>query len=294
MTLRPPSGGMAGHLVPGGAGGALAVGFVAAVLAFLAVLLVALALAADRLAEQWSGELSETATLQVFAAEDAVEAQARAALEVLRTTPGVRSVRIVEPAEQQALLAPWFGTDLALEALPLPLLIEVAADRDRLDREGLASRLAAEAPGAVYDDHAAWRVPIVAAAERLRAFAVACVALVALALGAVLALAASAAVAANGEVVETLRHVGARDRFIGAAFTRRLTRQAAVGAALGALPGLALLALLPRGSEQGFFLVGVGPQGERWLGPALVPLGCAAVAWVAVRLAVRARLRAWS
>jgi cell division transport system permease protein len=294
VTPRPRLRGPTGRLVPDGSGAALSVGFAAAVMTFLAVLLLALALAADRLADQWSGELSETATLQVFAAEDAVEAQARAALEVLRTTPGVRSVRIVEPEEQQALLAPWFGTDLALDALPLPLLIEVAADRDRLDREGVARRLAAEAPGAVFDDHAAWLAPIVAAAERLRIFAFACLALVALALLAVLSLAATAAVAANGEVVQTLRLVGARDGFIGAAFARRLTLQASAGAALGALAGLALLAFLPHASEQGFFLVGVGPQGIQWLAPALVPLACAVGAWIAVRLAVRAQLRRWS
>ena len=165
------------------------------------MLALALALAAGRLAASWEGELADTATLQVIAPEDGIEEQARAALNVLRTTPGVRSVRMVDLAEQEKLLEPWLGPDIPVESLPLPLLIEVATDRDRLNPESLALRLEAEAPGAVFDDHAAWRQPLIATAERLRIFALGCLGLMALALAAVLGLAAHAAIAANGPAI---------------------------------------------------------------------------------------------
>lgn len=272
----------------------LATGFVAGCFAFFAVLLLALALSAGRLAADWSSEAADIATLHVVAGADAVEAQARAALEVLRTTPGVRSVRIVEVDEQRALLAPWFGADVALDALPLPLLIEVATDPALLDRAALAQRLAAEAPGAVYDDHASWRGPLIATAERLRLFAFASLGLMAAALATVLGLVAAAAVAANAQSVETLRLIGARDGFITAAFTGRITRDVAAGAALGALIGLGLIALLPANGEAGFFLAGIGPTGWGWLAPALVPPACAAIAWGAARIAAGGSLRRWS
>ena len=89
------------------------VGFLAAVLSFLAVLALALLLAAGRLSASWQGELAGTATLQIFGPEAQIEEQARAALEVLRTTPGVRSVRMVDLAEQERLLEPWLGPDVA-------------------------------------------------------------------------------------------------------------------------------------------------------------------------------------
>lgn len=287
-------GGGAARLLPQDGRAGFAIGFVAGCFAFFAVMLLALGLAAGRLAADWSSEAAGVATLHVVAAGDAVEAQARAALEVLRTTPGVRAVRIVEIEEQRALLAPWFGSDLALDALPLPLLIEVATDPAGLDRAALALRLAAEAPGAVYDDHASWRGPLIATAERLRIFAFAGLGLLALALAAVLGLAAAAAVAANAQAVETLRLIGARDGFITAAFTRRVTRDAAAGAAIGALLGLGLIATLPAAGEAGFFLVGIGPSGWGWLAPALVPPACAAIAWAAARLAAGGGLRRWS
>jgi cell division transport system permease protein len=284
----------ADRVVPPGVGSALSIGFVAATMAFLGVLTLALALAAGRLADQWSGTLGGAATLHVFAEADAVEAQALAALNVLRTTPGVRSVRVVEVEEQRAMLAPWFGGEVALDALPLPLLIDVDIDRETLNRESLELRLKAEAPGAVFDDHSAWRGPLVVTAERLRVFAFACLGLMTLTLGAVIALASTAAIAANGQVIQTLRQIGARDSFIGGAFTRRFTAQATAGAAVGAAAGMALLAVLPAASEEGFFLVGVGLRGWHWLAPLAVPLVCGAVAWIATRLAARANLRRWS
>lgn len=284
----------ADRLVPRGAESTSAIWFLAATMAFFAVLALALALAAGRLAARWGGDLASTATLEIVAPDGEVEAQARAALNVLRTTPGVRSVRVIELDEQRRLLEPWLGPELALDALALPLLIDVETEPGRLNAESLELRLAAEAPGAVFDDHAAWRRPLVATAERLRLFAFGCVALIALALGAVLTLAARAAIAANAGVIRTLRLVGARDGYITRAFTRRFTRSAAAGAAVGTLGGMGLLAVLPQASEQGFFLVGIGLQGWHWVLPALIPPAAAAVAWAATRRAARRNLRRWS
>lgn len=290
--LRGRSGAWA--VVPRGAHSGLSVGFLSAVMAFFAVLVLALALAAGRLAASWQGSLADSATLQIIAPEADLEDQARAALEVLRTTPGVRSVRMVELAEQERLLEPWLGPDLPIESLPLPLLIEVETDRDRLNAESLILRLKAEAPGAVFDDHAAWRQPLVATAERLRLFALACLGLIAVALGAVIGLAAQAAIAANGKAIETLRLVGARDGFITEAFARRFTVSAFTGGLVGTVAGMGLLAVLPQASEQGFFLVGIGLQGWQWLLPLVVPVITGGVAFAATVLATRRNLRRWS
>ena len=284
----------ADRVVPRGAQAAVSVGFLTAVMAFFAVLALALALAAGRLADSWSGELSRDATLQVFAPQDEVEAQARAALNVLRTTPGIVSVRVVTLEEQKALLEPWLGPGFAVETLPLPLMIEVTTDRATLNQQSLALRLSAEAPGAVFDDHAAWRQPLVTTATRLRIFALCCLGLTLLALAAVIGLAARAAVAANGHVIQTLRLIGARDAYIADAFTRRLTLRALTGAVIGSGLGLGLLAGLPQADQQGFFLVGLGLRGWHWALPLLVPVIAALVAFAVTRWSTRARLRGWS
>ena len=263
-------------------------------IAFGAVLALALAVAATRLAHGWQDELANAATLQVFAPEDEIEAQARAALDVLRETPGVNSVRMVDLSEQERLLEPWLGPEIPIESLPLPLLIEVEADRAILDEVALLDRLRAEAPGAVYDDHAAWREPLVATAERLRAGALGGLAFAAATLAAVLALAARTTVAANGRVVETLRLVGAEDRFISRACTRRVILRAAAGAAAGTAAAMAVLVMLPEASGQSFFPVGIRLDGWRWALPLLVPPAATLIAWAASRATTRRRLRAWS
>ena len=57
--------------------------------------------------------------------------------------------------------------------------------------------------------------------------------------------------------------------------------------------GMVLLGYLPRASEPGFFLVGIGLAGWQWLLPLAVPLAAAAVAWAAAGAATRRGLRRW-
>jgi cell division transport system permease protein len=286
--------GAADRLVPRVAALDCAAVVLAAILAFLALLALALGLAAGRLAESWSGPRADVATLQVYAPEAQMEDQARAALNVLRTTRGVESVRMIDLAEQGALLEPWLGPDIPIESLPLPLMIEISTDRRAFDAAMLLQRLGAEAPGTVYDDHAGWRQPLVATAERLEIFAFAALALLGVALAAGLVLAARAALAASGPAVATLRLVGARDRFILRALTRPLVLSAAAGGFVGSVAAAPVVALLPRASEQGFFLVGIGLGGWAWLLAPTVPLAVLAISWGATRAAARRGLRRWS
>lgn len=273
---------------------AAATGFVAAALSFLAVLALGLAFATGRLAASWQGDLSAIATLQIVASEDQMEGQARAALDVLRTTAGVRSVRMLDLTEQERLLAPWLGPDVPIESLPLPLMVEVEIDRDSLDAEALVARLAAEAPAAVYDDHSAWREPLAATASWVRLFALASLGLLALTLAAAAGIAARASVAANAAAIATLRLVGARDGLLRGALARPVAGAALAGGAVGTMLGAALLALVPSGSEQGFFLAGIGLSGWHWLAPLLVPPAAAATALAGAALAAERGLRRWT
>ena len=142
--------------------------FTSAAMGFLAVFALALSLATGRLADRWSEALARTATVRISAPEGQMQAQTDAVIEVLRTTPGVVGARVLSVQEQRDLLAPWFGPDLPIDSLPLPQLVELRETGEGYDAEGLRLRLSAEAPGAVLDDHARWRRPLVRAADRLR------------------------------------------------------------------------------------------------------------------------------
>lgn len=265
--------------------------FSAAAMAFLVVFALALSLASGRLASRWSEELARSATVRISAPAEQMAAQTEAALNVLRTTEGVESARALSLDEQRELLSPWFGADLPLETLPLPQMIEVIETESGFDGDGLRLRLSGEVPGAVLDNHARWRAPLVAAASSLRLLGWLSIIIIALATGAMITLAANAALAANAQVIAVMRLVGARDGYIAQAFVRRFTLRALSGAAFGTVVGGVALALLPRASEEGGFLTGLGLQGTQWLLLLLIPSLAGLVAFIATRLAAKNTLR---
>ncbi len=279
------------RVVPPSGAAARLTGLVAGAMAFLAVFALALSLAAGRLADRWETTLARTATVRISAPADQMTLQIDAALAVLAATPGVASARALGLEEQRALLAPWFGPDLPIDALPLPQLIEVVETAAGYDGDGLRLRLSAEAPGAVLDDHTRWRKPLVQAAERLRLLGWLSMALIGAVVAAMITLAANTALAANAQVIRVLRLVGARDTYIARAFVRRFTLRAFWGASAGVVAGMIGVALLPRADAAGGFLTGLGYQGAGWLLPLLLPPLAGLVAFVATRMAALTKLR---
>ena len=264
--------------------------FVSGAMAFLCVFALALSMASGRVADRWANELARAATLRINAPAAQKSAQTEAALKILQQTPGVASARALTAEEQAALLSPWFGSGLPVDSLPIPQLIEVIESEAGYDATGLRLRLQAEVPGAVLDDHARWRRPLVDAALSLRRLSVVSILLIGGAMAAMITLAANAALSANAQVIEVLRLVGAQDSYIAQAFVRRFTLRALLGGGAGMALGMIGVLLMPAASEEGGFLTGLGFQGFGWLLPLLIPLLGGAVAFVATTRAANKKL----
>lgn len=265
--------------------------FSAAAMGFLAIFALALSLATGRLADRWGSELARSSTIRISAPKGQLAAQTEATLKVLETTKGVASARVLSLKEQRALLEPWFGPDVPVDALPIPQLIDVIEKDSGFDAEGLRLRLAAEAPGAVLDDHTRWRLPLVNAATRLRVLGWLALLLIGSTMAAMIALAANAAFSANAQVISVLRLVGAQDSYIAQAFVRRFTLRAFGGAVAGAIVACIAILLLPSAQAEGGFLTGLGFRGWHWLWPTIVPPLAALVAFVATQATARKTLR---
>jgi len=279
------------RVVPPSGAPATLTSFTAGAMTFLAVFALALSLASGRLATRWADALDRTATIRISAPADQIALQTKAVLDVLQTHPGIASARATTPQEQRKLLEPWFGPDLPLTDLPLPQLIEVVESAVGYDSEGLKPRLAADAPGAVLDDHTRWRKPMAEAASRLRLLGALSIILIGAAMAAMITLAANAALAANAQVIKVLRLVGAKDSYIARAFVRRFTLRAATGSVVGALAGTIGVALLPSQDAAGGFLTGLGFTGAGWLWPFTLPVLSGVVAFIATRIAAFSTLR---
>lgn len=265
--------------------------FTAGVMAFLAVLTLAMAMATARLADRWSGALEGRATVQISAAPELMAAQTQLVLDILAVTPGVVSARAIDQAETRRLLAPWFGADMPIESLPVPQLIDIEETAAGIDVEGLRFRLAAEVPNAQLDDHQRWRRPLVQAAARIRLVSVLSLTLIGGAMAAMVTLAALASLAANARVIGVLQLIGARDAYIAKAFVRRFTLRSLTGAGLGTAAGMIAVATLPGASDAGGFLTGLGFSGWQWLWPLAIPALAAIIGFWATRSAVLYRLR---
>jgi cell division transport system permease protein len=273
------------QIVPPRGNAAWATIFATATMTFLAVTALAAALAISRLADTWSLELAQSATVRIVAPDENRDQQVSAVLDILATTPGIAAATWQSEAEQLRLLSPWLGDDLPVDALPLPVMVAVTLDGAGPNVEALALRLAADAPDAVWDDHDRWRKPLQTTTNRLRIMAIAALVIITSALAVIISLAARAALAQNARVIETLRLVGARDRFIIWAFVRRFTLRALIGAAVGAVLAIIAVQTLADATEDDTFLSVIGFSGIDWLLLLAVPLIAGFVAFNATRLA---------
>lgn len=250
----------------------------AGAMAFLSVFALAIGLAAAELSRNWEGALMGAATVEIGSGDSADLARA---MGVLETTPGIDGAELLGPDAQAELLRPWLGADFPVESLPLPRLISVK-EGAAFDREALVLRLQAEVPSARYLAPESWSALVGEASARIRLISLVFLGLVAAVMAAVISLAARAALAAQSQIVETLRMIGAQDRFVTGAFTRRFVARAVIGAGIGTGLGALCLTLFSMGEES--LLRGMRPGWFGWLLILALPLLGGVIAFFTTRL----------
>lgn len=217
---------------------------VVAIMTFLASLTTGAVILVGQAAGEWQADVAREVTIQVVPApgrdtDDVVDKAAAAA----RSFPGIADVRVFSKEESSKLLEPWLGNGLSLNELPIPRLIVLrlaagaGADMAQLNRV-----LAAQAPGAMLDDHRGW-------IDRMRAMAGSVVGggitiLILIVAATVLSVtfATRGAMATNRNVIEVLHLVGAKNGFIANNFQRHFLVMGLQGGAIGG--GAAILIFL--------------------------------------------------
>ena len=253
----PPAGGTrrrAAPLLPPGDAQDAALAFVIGVLCFLACLAVVAALAADRAADGWRGQLIGSATVIVRPkGDETADAAAARAAETLAGVKGVVEAAALEPAKARALLQPWLGDEAASEDLPIPRLVSVDLDpRAPASAEAMGQALKAADVDASVDDHSLWLKDVMRAGVMARAAAAGVAALLACAAASCIIFATSAGLTMRDDLVSVLHLTGAEDRFIARLFQARFGGLALVAGLAGAgLAALAAAALRLAGGGQG-------------------------------------------
>jgi cell division transport system permease protein len=266
---------------------------VVAIMTFLASITTGAVLLVSASAAEWQSEVASEITIQVrpLAGRD-LDRDAAAAVEAMRTQPGIVEVRPFSKEESAKLLEPWLGAGLALDDLPVPrVIIARLQPGATLDLAALRGRVTQAAPSASVDDHRAWIERMRSMTGATVAAGIGILALVIIATIISVSFATRGAMAANRPIVEVLHFVGAGDSYIANRFLRHFLRLGLEGGLIGG--GAAMLGFGFSESIAGWFSgTPVGDQFAALLGTfSLRPSGYLALAAQAVLIAA---ITAWA
>jgi cell division transport system permease protein len=198
-------------------------GWVVGAMVYVAVLSAAGALFAQSVSQRWALSLTGVVTVQVPAAEQPVNVgdtitRLGAVLEILRATPGIGHLAILDRKSSLTLLQPWLGQKL-VDKIDLPIMIDLRIlDSATLNLDGLSQRLQQQAPGTIVDDHGLWLSRVAALSTAVERGGWLIVLLVGLVAAVSVIFAVLSGLSDNREIVELLHLMGARDGYVARRF----------------------------------------------------------------------------
>ena len=210
-----------------------------ALMVFLASLAMVVAFSMTKLADRWDSSLSRGLTIQVQSGSTEAERnftreQMDRLAQRLENTNGVSAVAILGDAELERMLAPWLGTEILIQDLPIPFLISVDLDslEGRLVDE-IRKAVSTIIPSAAIDDHQRWMRSLLNLAETIKLVAFLTVFLVTGAAIVMVVLVTRMSLAIHFKLVELFHQMGAYDSFIALRFQRHALRLSLLGGLMG-------------------------------------------------------------
>lgn len=269
--------------------------WVIAIMMFLTILATASGLAVSSAARGMNADLAGKLTVQLIEPNPVTrEAQTRAIIAELGKLSAVRAVTLVPPADMQALLDPWLGTDGLDPDLPLPAMIDVElAKTAPQDILSVSQAVTAASPRARVNENVKWLSPLSGLFDALTWLSVMLVVLMAGATIATVVLAARASLNTHRETIDVMHMLGATDVQVARLFQRRIALDALLGGGIGLLAALiVMLALSGRFAALGDGLAGSGQMlWWHWLLIVALPALGAVIATLAARITVVNALR---
>lgn len=221
-----------------------------ALMTVLGMLALSASFAMSAMTDRWSGGLQDKISVEIPAADsggdiirpELVKSMTKDAAEVLRDQDNVQSAQVTEEKEIRELLAPWLGTDMAIDSVPIPGLISVTFKKgSNPELKELELRLREVAPQARIDTHESWLADVarftgaLQFAAALLSFIIGLTTLVAVA-GAV-----RSKLSENKEELELLHLMGSSDSYIASQIQRHTLILSFQGGVIGVIAGALVL-----------------------------------------------------
>lgn len=268
--------------------------WVVGIMAWIATLMLCFGISVGGWITDRGGSYANNFTVNIPSTMDDLPERAVKAIEMLEKTPGIDSVKQESEESLRALLKPWLGSHEAVDALPLPIVIEVSVHENaEINTDELQKKLAKIAPGTELDTHEQWMANFMQFSAAVRSIMALLAGLVITGLGLMIAFMCRASLKLHARTVNLLHSIGAEDTYI----ARQFQVEASLITLRGTLPGCLLAAVF-------YWLTGVYMASlQSTLLPAFamkylhlvliiaMPLACGAVAWSAARISVLKQLQ---
>lgn len=268
--------------------------WVIGIMACMATLLLCLGVSVSGWIVDRSGNYSHSFTVNIPAAADDANSKMMNAKNMLETLPGVTKVAQIGEDKLRDMLSAWLGSGDAVNALPLPIVLEVTTKENAVfDFSDIQARLDEIVPGTEIDAHERWVASFSDFSSALRTIMTILATLIVLGLALMIAFTSRASLKLHARTVGLLHSVGAEDDYI----MRQFQHEAFMVTLRGAVPGCltALAAYWLAGSYMASLQSSVLPSLTMRAPHAallvLMPLACGFIAWTTARISVIKQLQ---
>lgn len=214
--------------------------WILAFMVFLTLLCSAVALNIHRVTSHWQARYDQQLTVQI-PADPARGIEPEELVAEFVKAPGVVEAEGVREEAVRMLLAPWLGEDVKLEALPVPLLVDIKLKSDDGALEAFQRWLAEQHPNARVDDHALWLSDFNRLVRSAGWFAMGVVGLVMGVTFVILVMSTRTELAMHRGTLLLLRDLGAEDEYIARQFQAKALTMAVQGSVAGMAAALATM-----------------------------------------------------
>lgn len=192
----------------------------------------------------------------------------------LEKYPDVTQVTVLSDNELYALLEPWLGTNVDIELLPIPRLLDVKIQNaKKFDYKALAVQLSEVSAQASINDHNLWLARLLKFINSLKMLALTILVLVSAACVAAIVYAVKTGLNVHRDIIQILHTMGATDEYVAMNYVRQISQMSFMAGVIGTLlsiPAIMLVGNMAKDIEAGIFNA-VTFSAENWLVILLLP-----------------------
>lgn len=209
--------------------------WVMAIMVYLSALAATASLLLHSGFDDWASSLQGRITVQITGDDvEEISTQSTEIQEVLRTMPGIRSVRVLSDVEIRELLEPWLGSGNITDDLPIPIMIDVETAEDvYVNLDALESKIRQITENVYLDDHAKWLGDFLRLAYTVESTGLGILILILLASVCIIIFGTKSSMSEHKSTIEIMHLMGAHDLMIAKAYQNRFMKYGLKGGVFG-------------------------------------------------------------